>query len=65
MTIQRNAFEVDSISMLLFLDWKAKCNGLEAMERDRGYIFNLGHGISPDVSEEAVNFSLLSKKGDD
>jgi uroporphyrinogen decarboxylase len=27
---------------------------LEEMEGDRGFIFNLGHGIAPDVSEEAV-----------
>jgi uroporphyrinogen decarboxylase len=27
---------------------------LTAMRGDEGFIFNLGHGISPDVSEEAV-----------
>lgn len=27
---------------------------LDEMEGDRGFIFNLGHGVSPDVSEEAV-----------
>jgi uroporphyrinogen decarboxylase len=28
---------------------------LDEMEGDPGYIFNLGHGIAPDVSEEAVH----------
>lgn len=27
---------------------------LEGMRGDRGFIFNLGHGIAPDVSEEAI-----------
>src|SRR5262249_19570341 len=27
---------------------------LEEMEGDPGFVFNLGHGIAPDVSEQAV-----------
>lgn len=31
---------------------------LKSMEGDKGFIFNLGHGISPDVSESAVRLMV-------
>ena len=36
---------------------------LEEMEGDPGFIFNLGHGVAPDVSEEAVKALVDCVKG--
>lgn len=36
---------------------------LDSMKQDRGYIFNLGHGITPDVPEDAVKVLVESVKG--
>lgn len=36
---------------------------LEEMEGDPGFIFNLGHGIAPDVSENAVKALVACVKG--
>lgn len=36
---------------------------LEDMKGDQGYIFNLGHGINPDVSEDAIKTLVSCVKG--